>query len=797
MLKIIKKDALLANEGVQLLELKNELRTKFNYILMNWMKDRDDKAVLENFISWLSLSGPEIFMASKINEESGNMLNNPRSTYIALLRELAAVTKKGTGFNNVLIPDRCIECHDVMQVIVREYMKSSNKMVEVDDASNVKNYKELLQDKNNVIGGEEEKLYMESIPDDIKLMFREIRFAKWSKDWIPVLILSPYDVELSLREIWKEKYDIFKRKNSVMEHIVYWYGNSNRKDMYGFVKNFISYEDVKKKGYHQPALKIKLKLANGKKLTKVEHTINLAFEEVEASLMVSKADRWDTKSLSLKGKSNTFYDAEDSLEEEEVVRLKRNERKMENDKIPDIGEFEAEYSEEDYASDVASYEHVEPKLRLNNDKILLHQTEIVKPSNVMNEEEKSSTKESTVVVKETFYGKMIDISLSIPERKKELSIEKSIANEEEEFYQNEAVIQPLMEKLNVAVMKNNSEEASIKLSDILKVLPTISPSFIELNGIGKLLISTRKNFDEDENIRNKVKAISSSMKEIYKTKIARRPVSFKRTWGKKCEENPISQKMLKMNDVIIAASTPVKLVDRKFVLPDARKLQNLCVIANIDPRKHGIATEMFPSREGVINGKNSAIIKPKKAKFSLRAMIDSSKQISVPSTGILSVVKENIGSLVASPVVTIKKKGLPKWLIDSVPSNVTDATVGDEVRSLGKEFIEALNAEWPDEVLRQINYESFVCNIEKAVYEWSQNDQTVIGNDSDKACVKRLKYPENYWMKLRDIVSGLSGDGEFNKPKLVQWMLTGEFDTPMDLVKLPGVTFYQSMKNIL
>ncbi len=91
------------------------------------------------------------------------------------------------------------------------------------------------------------KKKMESIPDDIKLMFREIQFAKWSKDWIPVLILSPYDVELSLHEIWKQKYEFFKSKNSVMEHIVYWYGNSNREDIYGFVKSFITYKDVKKK----------------------------------------------------------------------------------------------------------------------------------------------------------------------------------------------------------------------------------------------------------------------------------------------------------------------------------------------------------------------------------------------------------------------------------------------------------------------------------------------------------------------------------------------------------------------
>jgi hypothetical protein len=90
------------------------------------------------------------------------------------------------------------------------------------------------------------KKCMESIPYDIKVIFQEIHFAKWSKDWIPVLILSPYDVDLSLREIWKQKYDMFKSKKSVMEHIVYWDGTKNREDMYGFIKSFMTYEDAKK-----------------------------------------------------------------------------------------------------------------------------------------------------------------------------------------------------------------------------------------------------------------------------------------------------------------------------------------------------------------------------------------------------------------------------------------------------------------------------------------------------------------------------------------------------------------------
>jgi hypothetical protein len=139
-------------------------------------------------------------------------------------------------------------------------------------------------------------------------------------------------------------------------------------------------------------------------------------------------------------------------------------------------------------------------------------------------------------------------------------------------------------------------------------------------------------------------------------------------------------------------------------------------------------------------------------------MIDSSQHISVSSIGILDAMKESTACFVGSPDITLNKKGPPKWLIESMPSNTIDPTVGDEVRSLGKEFIEALDAYWPEEVLEQINYESFVHHIEMAVYEWSQNDETLIVNDSN------CQYPDNYWIKLRDIVSGLSGDGSLINP---------------------------------
>jgi hypothetical protein len=67
-------------------------------------------------------------------------------------------------------------------------------------------------------------------------------------------------------------------------------------------------------------------------------------------------------------------------------------------------------------------------------------------------------------------------------------------------------------------------------------------------------------------------------------------------------------------------------------------------------------------------------------------------------------------------------------------------------------------------------------------------------NNSYERCEKILNYLENYWIKVLDIVSGLYGNEQFNKSKLLEWMLRGEFKTPMALVKLPRLTFSQPMK---
>jgi hypothetical protein len=41
---------------------------------------------------------------------------------------------------------------------------------------------------------DKEKIFLDTVHEDVKKMFREACFAKWSGKWAPVLVLSPFDI---------------------------------------------------------------------------------------------------------------------------------------------------------------------------------------------------------------------------------------------------------------------------------------------------------------------------------------------------------------------------------------------------------------------------------------------------------------------------------------------------------------------------------------------------------------------------------------------------------------------------
>jgi len=242
----------------------------------------------------------------------------------------------------------------------------------------------------------------------------------------------------------------------------------------------------------------------------------------------------------------------------------------------------------------------------------------------------------------------------------------------------------------------------------------------------------------------KVKAITEAMKMLYLEKRSRRPKDFKLTW-KACDT------ILKQDEI----------------------------------KSNGVSSKVV--------GSPDLAAKSRKTTFSVRAMIDRSLR-NASSSVEAHARKEHITTLVVPPLL-VSKRELPKWLTEALPENVLDPSADDNDRVIGKEFIDCIDADWPEEVLQQINFDSFVHHIEQAAYDWSQVDEAQMSRRRNTSV---LKYPNNYFMKIRDIVSGLSLGNHFDSkhyPKLLDELLKGKYATPMDLVKLPGIIFYESMKH--
>jgi hypothetical protein len=410
---------------------------------------------------------------------------------------------------------------------------------------------------------------------------------------------------------------------------------------------------------------------------------------------------------------------------------------------------------------------MEPKLKIRKNEILQESKENFKQSEINERKDKRCRQDSTQIEEPDFYENKSNILSLMDERKKEAFVKDYTEIEEQEFYQNKAVIIPLMDKLYGAISNDESDVAFTTLLEMRKILHTITPSFINVNGIGKLLTGTRKKFCNDNNIQSETKAISISMRKKYSKKIARCSKSFNQTWGNKHERKCLLERSIKMIGVDEATYIPLKLLGNKLIFPEPVISQIESVIGDMEWINDGKnETQTYAAHSSVIDVKISVGTKSKKAKFSLSAMIDTlKKQLLVPSSIFTGVVKENMASLAVSNVLPINKKAPLKWLSETVASNILDHTVGGEVRSLGKEFIEALDADWPDEVLEAITFKSFVHHIEQAIFEWSQKEQSFIVKDSYEKSDKILNNPENYWIKVCDIVSGLSGSEQFNKPK--------------------------------
>jgi len=517
---------------------------------------------------------------------------------------------------------------------------------------------------------EEEKIYMETVAVEVKQMFRQVCFAKWSKDWLPVLVLSPYDVpqtQKEFRDEWKKKYTRYSEQKSkkFMEHLFIWYGCKNDSEAYGWAreKEWMSYEEAKEKGLTVIPKRITQKQTSGKTLTKGEQQMLDGFSEAKDAVELTLAERFSRHPKKQVDKEDTQEELGDSKDEE-----KSDEEPVIPKLLPKKNRLQAKKKDTNLKS--RDDQPVPPK------KVIKKKTQKAKPattSRLSPERELPSPKKAVSVVDdnfvdneisskdggdeddESFKGDEEELSSEYevdtagkkptkekpenkkpknekPEKKKgratsEKPNEKVESNqakgmylvtkEKAEFDKNEKEVLPIMHKLNDAVTKKDKEEILFSLDKIKSVVPKIAPSFVELHQIGMLIKRTRKTYGDAE-VTAKAKAITDAMKLVYNNKRERRPKSFKLTW-EACN-NKLNQDENKV--VVDATEVPPTFPKQDHPLSPAPELKPESRGADFSvPRKSGISSEMVAAPALAVESNPSVIIKPKKPKFSLGAMI--------------------------------------------------------------------------------------------------------------------------------------------------------------------------------
>lgn len=274
-----------------------------NTTLDNRMKEDIDQHEYNSIRGSLERLREEDTTALKIQQVIKEIKSSPEKILIVLLRHVSSLLKVITPYKKAQIMNEHVRCdkniHGILMDFVESYLQfipkndsevSSIEKYSFEDGSGVSTSEKSYLKLDSI--DEEEEKFMETLPENIRQYFREICFAKWTKDWIPLLVLSPYDVIGDLREKWKKNYENYKNKKRPMKHLVVWYGSRYEDEMFGWVTEIIPYDKAVARSFNRCPERILKKIECGEKLTWKEKVIADAFEEAKEALELPKSDRW-------------------------------------------------------------------------------------------------------------------------------------------------------------------------------------------------------------------------------------------------------------------------------------------------------------------------------------------------------------------------------------------------------------------------------------------------------------------------------------------------------------------------
>ena len=387
--------------------------------------------------------------------------------------------------------------------------------------------------------------------------------------------------------------------------------------------------------------------------------------------------------------------------------------------------------------------------------------------------------------------------------------------EQAAFAKNEEELLPLMAKLQELVLQKKCADDLMKcINKMNDLAPSIVPGFVSEHRIGVLLKEMRKHLDKqsesaDEKnksekieVNSKIKALAAMMKKTYFEKLPLVPQDF--------VANPTKPKIqiVTIKDVQEtstppqeAATSPQPGLNRK------ESTQNLEATIEEDEAK----------RASVDTVKAPPPASQKKKKFSLGAMLGGSNNSSQNAQQQQPAAKKHKTPPQAN---IVKQEELPSWLWKPLPIEHRPPQEG--TRAFALEWIQVALESLPSDLwggiqkASTLEFDSDIIgeHLERAVHDWSKHSFAESVRMRSRSTANPFhKSPQDfYWAKIHEIVGGLlgrttkampkatdepQGEVEATKPTTElakDLFVKGLYKDPMDFVKLPTLTFYNSMK---
>jgi hypothetical protein len=348
--------------------------------------------------------------------------------------------------------------------------------------------------------------------------------------------------------------------------------------------------------------------------------------------------------------------------------------------------------------------------------------------------------------------------------------EPSKAKLKQKFQENEKVFGPILQTWADKIKKKDTSKLQAMIKQISACYTDFSVRFIELYPVPDLVKRTKVVLKEKNADLTDLVALRTKLNSFYMEEKNKVPESFKPkpkrqiSTGSSLKE---SQSRLTVNEPSMStkASSQSTIGATAVMAPSRPGIEQP---GDYKRKQEQRQSEPETNREMIsaipkhdlkthASSKPDKFLKPEKKNFSIGNYVKTTLQEAVSAS--------------KTPVVTSRAvsvaKVIPAWITEE--TSLEPPT--DQDRSLGLEFLRQMATCFPS---GNINAESLALSIEKAINDWSVKQSLVSPSD--------FAWRDAYWERVHAIVAAVCG--KRNSGTLMNLLLNGDFDDPLELVGL-------------